>query len=56
MIEQIISQMTNNTKKIKVGVNVYGELKRTLGSFADKLKGIDFELDESLEQNSFKLE
>ena len=54
-IQEIIALITPTTTKIKVGINVYGLLKRELGSFANKIKGVDFELDTSLEADSIEL-
>lgn len=55
-ITELISVLDKNTKKIRLGVFVYNQLKSTLGRVATKIKGIDFELDENLEEKEVVIE
>jgi len=45
-----------NTIKIRVGQNIYAMLKKELGDFANKFRGVDFVLDNLLEQEEIQLD
>ena len=50
-LSEVVKLIKFNSIKIKLGSKLFLEAKATLGSIATKLKGVDFELDATIDRN-----